>query len=1104
MSLADTQGVQSHFEIALPPRQRGVLHPLSILLAVAIWLVPDIGQAQDTSVRASERAAIIHDSPTGNELRPQIWQAKMIGNRLFATHEKGISVRMGAHWTMIETPGKTTVRSIDSDKHGRIYYGEQGGVGYVKIDSSGAYKAYAIDLPDSVEAKLENVWATHVRNDRVEFQSRAAIVSWRVDGTFDLIESKSGFHNSFRVNDRVFVREFGTGLFELVDGRLNPLVGGDVLADEFVYGITHSSHDLLVWTQTGAQYVIKGDSLRFLRNVSSRLADIAKDYRLYSIAQGGQNEWMIGTLGAGIVVTNERGDVLQRADAKTGFPDDFVNSVVATESGSYLLALNNEGVASYRPQISKMRYRRQHGLWGHINRIGALNGHIAVATGSRLAVSVSEDAGPLIYSSNPNRSYFEEVDGTELSWDFTDLGGVTFVATETGGGVFQEGDESIRPCALATPGGAQMSGLSVQIFSVYPDVEQGITLAGTNNGLYQIVTSTSVDGLVSCSLMPLPIPELDRVEIKEIAQSGDGYWISSDNAGLFNLSGSLTGLSVRHYDLDRYPDISSAYLLLTEGARVFFADQHAVYVNDSTTDFIPRKVAVSETRDGRIEAIHASGNDLWIAYSDSISVLREVSAGTYSLYTPDALKYQKGSTSDIYVHEDGIVWYSDGDELVAFDPRYTLSAPVSSSTFITSVITRDYGVSLFGGTFPNDQGGIGEYQPAWAIPRLPFWDKALVIWLSADGGLDASDVLYQYSLTGGNGSWSPLSTDNEISISTLSEGKYQFQARAVNDLGLQTETISFSFIILPPWYRTAWAYLGYVLFGGALIFAVVKYAGMRKAHKKALEHQKELERERVVVKKLQQANDSLTKANKLKDEFLASTSHELRTPLTAILGFTSVLKEEVPPDAEYREFLDIIADSGGRLMDTLNSLLDLAKLRAGTQEISLEQADIYRNTMDVAVTFQELAKRKGLQFKVDEPVQPLMAMIDVHAFHRIMHNLLSNAVKFTDEGEVHVRIAREDDQVRIDVMDTGIGIDDKFLPELFGEYMQESDGLARTYEGSGLGLAISSKMTDLMGAKLSVESVKGAGSTFSLFVPAALGQQESRSRIRGFGQSSTA
>ena len=1027
----------------------------------------------------------------------------MIGNRLFATHEKGISVRMGSKWAMIETPGKTTVRSIDFDEYGRIYYGEQGGVGYVKIDSSGAYKAYAIDLPDSVESKLENVWATYARNDRVDFQSRAAIVSWRPDGTFDLIESKSGFHNSFRVNGRVFVREFGTGLYELIDGGLTPLVGGDVLADEFVYGITQSSHDLLVWTQTGAQYVINGDSLQYLRNVSSRLAEIAKDYRLYSIAQGGHNEWMIGTLGAGIIVVNERGVVLHRADAKTGFPDDFVNSVVVTESGNYLLALNNEGVAFYKPQISKMRYRRQHGLWGHINRIGALNGQIAVATGSRLAVSVSEDAGPLVYSSNPNRSYFEEVDGTELSWDFTDLGEVTFVATETGGGVFREGDESIRPCALVTPDGAQVSGLSVQIFSVYPDVKHGITLAGTNNGLYQIVTSPSIEGVVSCSLMPLPIPELDRVEIKEIARSGDGYWISSDNSGLFYLSGSLSGLSVRHYDLDRYPDISSASLLLAEGDRVFFADQHAIYVNDSATDFIPRKVVVSETSDGRIEAIHASGNDLWIAYSDSISVLREAS-GAYTLYTPDALKYQKGSTSDIYVHEDGIVWYSDGDELVAFDPRSTLSAPETSSTFITSVITRDYGVPLFGGTFPNDHGGIGEYQPTWAIPRLPFWDKALVIMLSADGGLDASDVLYQYSLTGGSGSWSPLSTDNEISISTLSEGKYQFQARAVNDLGLQTETISFSFIILPPWYRTFWAYIGYVLFGGALIFAVVKYAGMRKAHKQALEHQKELERERVVVKKLQQANDSLTKANKMKDEFLASTSHELRTPITAILGFTSVLKEEVPQDAEYREFLDIIADSGGRLMDTLNSLLDLAKLRAGTQEINLERADIYQNAMEVAVTFKESATRKGLQFKVDEPVQPMFAMIDVHAFNRIMHNLLSNAVKFTDEGEVHVRFSQEDDQVRIDVMDTGIGIDDKFMPELFGEYMQESDGLSRTYEGSGLGLAISSKMTELMGGKLSVESVKGAGSTFSLFVPSAMGQQESRPRVRGFGQSSTA
>ena len=1096
--------MQILLEIALRRSLRSVSKPLSMLLVAVLWFGSGVVQAQNTEGQIPERAAIIHDSPTGNELRPQVWQAKMIGNRLFATHEKGISVRSGTNWTLIETPGKTTVRSIDADKYDRIFYGEQGGVGYVKVDSSGAYKAYSIDLPDSVESKLENVWATHVRDDRVVFQSRAAIVSWRPGGAFDMIESKRGFHNSFRVGDRIFVREFGTGLLELNEGKLSPLVGGGALADVFVYGITHSSDGLLVWTQIGSQYVIKGDSLQYLREVSSQLTDISVNYRLYSIAKGDHNEWMIGTLGAGIIVTNERGDVLHRADAKTGFPDDFVNSVVSTESGSYLLALNNEGVALYKPQISKMRYRRQHGLWGHINRIGALNGQIAVATGSRLAVSVANDAGPLIYSSNPNRSYFEELDGTELSWDFADLGDVTFVATETGGGVFQKGDESIRPCILENPGGLPSSGLSVQIFSVYLDVQRGLTLAGTNNGLYEIRATQEGNGEVSCSLMPLPVPELDRVEIKEIARSENGYWISSDNEGLFHLSGSITGPSVRHYDLENYPEITSAYLMLTEGDRVYFADQHAVYVSESITDFLPRRIGESVTPEGRIEAIHANGSDLWIAYSDSISVLREVGANSFSLYTPDALRYQKGSTSDIYVHEDGIVWYSDGDELVAFDPRSTLSAPITSSTFITSIATRDYGIPLFGGTFPNEHGGIGEFQPSWAIPSVPFWDKALVVTLSADGGLDASDVLYQYSLTGGDGNWSPLSSDNEIPISTLSEGKYQLQARAVNDLGLQTDIISFSFIILPPWYRTFWAYLGYVLFGGVFLFAVAKYAVMRKAHKQALEHQKELERERVVVKKLQHANESLTKANKLKDEFLASTSHELRTPLTAILGFTSVLKEEVPPDAEYREFLDIIEDSGGRLMDTLNSLLDLAKLRAGTQEINPERADVHAHVSEVAVTFRESAKRKGLQFKVEQPAQPLFATIDVHAFNRIMHNLLSNAVKFTDEGEVRIRFAQEDDQVRIDVMDTGIGIDDKFLPELFGEYMQESDGLSRAYEGSGLGLAISSKMTELIGGKLSVESVKGAGSTFTLFVPAADVHQESRSRVRGFGQSSTA
>lgn len=291
----------------------------------------------------------------------------------------------------------------------------------------------------------------------------------------------------------------------------------------------------------------------------------------------------------------------------------------------------------------------------------------------------------------------------------------------------------------------------------------------------------------------------------------------------------------------------------------------------------------------------------------------------------------------------------------------------------------------------------------------------------------------------------------------------------------------------------------YASFGTLLVYSGGKYWLMVRAHKLAEEQAKDLEKEREFNKVLQEANDRLIKANKLKDEFLATTSHELRTPLTSILGFTSVLKDEIPEGAEYREFLDMIEDSGTRLMETLNSLLDLAKLRSGVMDVNLETCDIYFQCRDGISGLQTTAKRKGLVLSMERPTEPLYVDLDVLGFIRIVYNLVGNAIKFTEEGSVTVCIEGEEDLVHMRIIDTGIGIDSEFLPKLFEEFVQESDGASRTHEGFGLGLAITSRLVRLMSGTISVESVKGKGSVFTVTFPRKQAPLGRPMRMRSFG-----
>ena len=244
-----------------------------------------------------------------------------------------------------------------------------------------------------------------------------------------------------------------------------------------------------------------------------------------------------------------------------------------------------------------------------------------------------------------------------------------------------------------------------------------------------------------------------------------------------------------------------------------------------------------------------------------------------------------------------------------------------------------------------------------------------------------------------------------------------------------------------------------------------------------------IEQRQQLISELEEANRRLSNANRMKDEFLATTSHELRTPLTAILGFTSVLKEEIPEDANYREFLDIIEDSGDHLMETLNSLLDLAKLRAGMFEINMEEIDLFHLAFQEVVELQNAAHKKGIQLKVRRPESTLCAMSDVHGLSRIISNLVRNAIKFTDYGSVEVWFEENNSVVELHVSDTGIGIEEQMIPTLFTAFKQGSEGPNRKYSGSGLGLAITSGIVHLLEASIRVESTVGEGSDFIVTLP---------------------
>ena len=247
---------------------------------------------------------------------------------------------------------------------------------------------------------------------------------------------------------------------------------------------------------------------------------------------------------------------------------------------------------------------------------------------------------------------------------------------------------------------------------------------------------------------------------------------------------------------------------------------------------------------------------------------------------------------------------------------------------------------------------------------------------------------------------------------------------------------------------------------------------------------------RGAMAELVKARDDANAANVLKSHFLANMSHEIRTPLNGVLAMTEVMAMGELSAAQ-RERLSVIRESGGLLLSVLNDVLDLSKIEAGRLDLLERDFDLASLALSIRESYATQARQKNLEFGVfvaPEALGPWRG--DADRLRQILGNLVSNALKFTLEGSVSVRFASADDGsgLRIDVVDTGIGIDAETLPRLFDKFVQADSSTTRRFGGSGLGLSICNELAALMGGGVHVQSREGQGSTFTVVVAMPRGE----------------
>ncbi len=240
-----------------------------------------------------------------------------------------------------------------------------------------------------------------------------------------------------------------------------------------------------------------------------------------------------------------------------------------------------------------------------------------------------------------------------------------------------------------------------------------------------------------------------------------------------------------------------------------------------------------------------------------------------------------------------------------------------------------------------------------------------------------------------------------------------------------------------------------------------------------------------MVEELWVAKEKAEESDRLKSAFLANMSHEIRTPMNGILGFADLLKESQISDEQKKEYISIIEESGSRMLNTINDLIDISKIESGVVDIEYSEVFIESQMDYLYQFFKPEVEKKGLQllYSGGEHNHDSIMITDKLKLSAILTNLIKNAIKYTFQGTIEFGYSLDREKIVFYIKDSGIGIDEDRRQAIFDRFVQAEMCISRPYEGAGLGLSISKAYVDMLGGDIWVESEKGKGSVFYFSLP---------------------
>ncbi len=960
----------------------------------------------------------------------------------------GILEYDGSSWRLIKIPNNSIVRSLSVYKTGKIFVAASSDFGYLAPDSSGKMRFVSLlKYLNNKHKEFGDVWDVVTSSHGVFYKTRDKIFRW--DGSkIDVIDSARAFR-LYKIGDEVFVRDAGRGLLKIVGNSLKLIPGGRAFESIGVYDVLPLKNKILITTdQNGlflydrykvSQFKTEADSF-FVRN------------RIYNACILNDGSIALATRRGGVAIINSGGHLLKILNSESGLHLDVVYDVFQDNQGGLWLAMN-DGISRIEISSPFSLIPESNTGTAYISSLYRFNNRLYAA-----------NSLGLFYLDESSSMFKPLGDNTSSGSNFISIGNTLFSATNNSICKIDTNNTVKKIFSFETPYLYQ-SKLNSNI--VYVMYRIGLAIMKYNNGNLQLLKDTSIIGNEMSSLIEdsdgsLWIQTFYEGVVHVVSESGNLFSMNKNTKIKLERYNKPNGLPGNRYNII---SIDGKTLFTTDKGLFRFDKKLKKIQPDSSLgkDFVESPRFIEQ-----IEKDH-KGN-YWILTKTSNgnefgkAVMQK--DGKY-VWQPEPVFGRLDLSNVFTIYDDydpGIkkdfLWISTEEGLIRFNPAISINYNKSFSTIIRKVFI-DQDSLIYNGA----AGKISTKQNIF-----PFDKNDILFQFTATSYDKPGSNLYQYYLEGENKDWSPWTPALQKEYTNLSGGQYKFHLRSKNIYGNIGKEDVFAFTILSPWYFSWWSYVLYALIFLGLLFLI------RRNELKRLNKKHTLELELIEYGKLKELDQ-------LKSQFFANISHEFRTPLTLILGqIDSVMSSKI--EVKEKGKLQVANRNANRLLTLINQLLDISKIEAGSMELKAEQHNIVSFLKSLFYSFESIAKSKKITLKFDSEYENIPVVYEPDKMEKIFYNLVSNAFKFTSGGgEIKVSLKLSGSFVEIKIIDSGIGIPEDRIKNIFNRFFQVDNTSTREYEGTGIGLSLTKELIELHKGKITVNSKIGKGSEFIITLP---------------------